>query len=104
MTDDHEYEYASLEELLQALNDEISVRTDEIAPALLGKPVWIGLVSLAGGYVPHAYVYAARRADAVAGLRGLGAPAGLGRSGLASVTRRGILYELDEARVGDLFL
>jgi hypothetical protein len=93
--------YDNLDDVIQALNEEKVVRRDDVAPELLGQPVWVGMVSLEGGYLPHAYAYSAKRSDVTAWLREMGAR-NLGRAGAVYDYQRGLTYEVAEYLVTEL--
>jgi hypothetical protein len=93
--------YDNLDDLIQALNEEEVVRPGDVAPELLGQPVWVGMVSTGGGYLPHVYAYSTRRADVTAWLREMGAR-NLGRAGAACDHQRGLTFEVAEYLVTEL--
>jgi hypothetical protein len=93
--------YDNLDDVIQAFNEERIVRPDDVAPELLGQPVWVGMVSSEGGYLPHAYAYSTKRSDVTAWLREMGAR-NLGRAGAACDYQRGLTYEVAEYLVTEL--
>jgi hypothetical protein len=87
--------YRNMTAVAQALNEGALILSEDVAPALLDKPIWVGLVSPEGGYLPNTWIFGTRRADVAAGLREYGAR-GLGRRGPGYDCRRGMVYELGQ--------
>jgi hypothetical protein len=96
------YQYQTLRAFLEASNEGSFIRREDVAPNVLQKSVWLGMVSPEGGYLPFAHYASQSRADAAAWLREHGAR-GLGRSGPASDYRRGLVFELVPVSVNELF-
>jgi hypothetical protein len=87
--------YRDMTAVAQALNDGAVILPEDVKPALLDKPIWVGFVSPAGGYLPNTWIFGTRRTDVAAGLREYGAR-GLGRRGPGYDCRRGMVYELEQ--------
>jgi hypothetical protein len=86
--------YRNMTAVAQALNDGAVILPEDVAPALLDKPIWVGYVSPEGGYLPNTWLFGTCRADVAAGLREYGAR-GLGRRGPGCDYRHGMVYELE---------
>jgi hypothetical protein len=87
--------YRNMTTVAQALNEGALILSEDVVPALLDKPIWVGLVSPEGGYLPNAWIFGTCRADVAGGLREYGAR-GLGRRGPGYDYRRGMVYELEQ--------
>lgn len=59
-----EYEFATLSDVLQALNDERIIRRADVRPSLLEVTLWQDMVSLPG-CMPHQRSYARSKRHAV---------------------------------------
>ena len=62
------YEFATLDDVLCALNEERAIKRHDVRPSLLDATLWQGMVSLSGGYMPHARHYARSKRAVVDGL------------------------------------
>jgi hypothetical protein len=87
--------YRDMAAVAQALNEGALILSEDVAPALLDKSLWVGFVSPAGGYLPNTWLFGTCRADVAAGLREYGAR-GLGRRGPGYDCRGGMVYELEQ--------
>jgi hypothetical protein len=87
--------YRDMTAVAQALNEGAVILPEDVKPGLLDKPIWVGLVSPEGGYLPNTWLFGTRRADVAAGLREYGAR-GLGRRGPGCDYRHGMVYELEQ--------
>jgi len=94
--------YRTLGAFIEASNSGSFIRRDDVSPGVLGKSVWLGMISPEGGYLPVEHFISRRRDEVAAWLREAGAR-GLGRSGPASNNRRGLVFELDRVLVNALF-
>jgi hypothetical protein len=93
--------YRNMTTVAQALNEGVVILSEDVAPALLDKPLWVGFVSPAGGYLPNTWIFGTCRADVAAGLREYGAR-GLGHRGPGYDCRRGLVYELERHTLRDI--
>jgi hypothetical protein len=96
------YRYRTLADFLEASNGGSFIRREDVAPRVLRACVWLGMVSPEGGYLPFAHYVSRDRADVTAWLRDMGARS-LGRSGPAGDYRRGLVFELVQVSVNELF-
>lgn len=62
------YEYATLDDVLQALSEEQYVRRADVRPSLHDAYVWQAMESMSGGYMPHARSFSRAKRHAVDGL------------------------------------
>jgi hypothetical protein len=96
------YRYRTLTSFLEASNSGSFIRREDVSPRVLNAWIWLGTVSPEGGYLPSEHFVARERAEVAAWLREMGAR-GLGRSGPASDYRRGLVFELVQVSVNELF-
>lgn len=61
-------EALTLDDVIQALNDERVIKPHQVHPSTMRAKIWQGMVSLSGGYMPHAYSYARTARDAADGI------------------------------------
>lgn len=54
----------NLEDVLERLNDERRINSADVHPSTLRATIWLGMVSLNGGYMPHNHAYATTRRHA----------------------------------------
>ena len=55
------YRYSTLDDVLQALNEERSISREDVRPSLLGTTIHIGLSGIGAGYMPDSYTYCRSR-------------------------------------------
>jgi hypothetical protein len=94
--------YKTLGAFLEASNEGSFIRREDVAPNVLQMRVWLGMVSPDGGYLPIAHFVSRRRDEVASWLRGCGARS-LGRNGFAHDRRRGLVFELVQVSVSELF-